>query len=91
MKIRIAIKVVAEQKKLRHNAVVFKIYVVLVLYISIIARFLINVWKKLFARLLLKNGEIKPEILRHTYPLDSNPGVLFFKMGFGWALIKKIR
>ena len=27
MKIRIAIKVVAEQKKLRHNAVVFKIYV----------------------------------------------------------------
>ena len=53
MKIRIAIKVVAEQKKLRHNAVVFKIYVVLVLCISIIARFLINVWKK-FARLLLK-------------------------------------
>ena len=27
MKIRIAIKAVAEQNKLRHNAVVFKIYV----------------------------------------------------------------
>ena len=64
MKIRIAIKVVAEQKKLRHNAVVFKIYVLTCTmnYCTVFNQCL----EKFIRKIATKKLEIKLEIFE-TY------------------------
>ena len=66
MKIRIAIKVVAEQKKLRHNAVVFKIYVLTCVLCMNYCTVFNQCLEKFIRKIATKKLEIKLEIFE-TY------------------------